>query len=114
MKSPFTNSPTISVTRLGDLLNFGQNFKGLWQQLICPNCPHCKGTKIIHFYSEIIFGQLLRTFGDIFLVTLPQPLGTNIYKPFSTLPLPQGTLRKVSNLSIRLVIVITLAFTDQL
>ena len=28
-----------------------------------------KGVKIYHFSSEIIFGQLLLTFGDIFLVT---------------------------------------------
>ena len=31
----------------------------------------CKGVKIYHFSSEIIFGQLLLTFGDFFLVTLP-------------------------------------------
>ena len=30
----------------------------------------CKGVKIYTFSSEIIFGQLLYTFGDIFLVTL--------------------------------------------
>ena len=30
----------------------------------------CKGVKIIHFSSEIIFGQLLWTFGDFLLVTL--------------------------------------------
>ena len=30
----------------------------------------CKGVKINHFSSEIIFGQLLLTFGDFFLVTL--------------------------------------------
>ena len=29
-----------------------------------------KGVKIYHFYSEIIFEQLLLTFGDFFLVTL--------------------------------------------
>ena len=29
-----------SVTRLGDLLDFGQLFKSLWQQLFCPNVPH--------------------------------------------------------------------------
>ena len=26
-----------SVTRLGDLLDFGATFLSLWQQLICPN-----------------------------------------------------------------------------
>ena len=30
----------------------------------------CKGVKIIHFSNEIIFGQLLQTFGDFYLVTL--------------------------------------------
>ena len=29
-----------SVTRLGDLLDFGQLFTVLWQQLVCPNLPH--------------------------------------------------------------------------
>ena len=31
----------------------------------------CKGIKIYHFSSEIIVGQLLQTFGDFYLVTLP-------------------------------------------
>ena len=30
----------------------------------------CKGVKIFNFSSEIIFGQLLKTFGDFLLVTL--------------------------------------------
>ena len=30
----------------------------------------CKVVKIYHFSSEIIFGHLLQTFGDFFLVTL--------------------------------------------
>ena len=30
----------------------------------------CRGVKIYHFSSEIIFGQLWQTFGDFFLVTL--------------------------------------------
>ena len=30
----------------------------------------CKHVKIYHFSSEIIFGQLLQTFGDFLLVTL--------------------------------------------
>ena len=30
----------------------------------------CKGVKINHFSNEIIFGQLLQTFGNFFLVTL--------------------------------------------
>ena len=44
-------------------------FHSLWQQLICPNCPYnlpnfYKGVKIYHFSIEIIFRQLLWTFGD--------------------------------------------------
>ena len=30
----------------------------------------CNGVKIIHFSSETIFGQLLYTFGNLYLVTL--------------------------------------------
>ena len=30
----------------------------------------CNGVKIMNFSSEIIFGQLLYTFGDFYLVTL--------------------------------------------
>ena len=30
----------------------------------------CKGVKIFHFSSELIFGQLLQTFGNFLLVTL--------------------------------------------
>ena len=33
----------------------------------------CKGVKIHHFSSVINFGQLLQTFGDFFLLTLPSP-----------------------------------------
>ena len=43
--------------------------------LILPKLPtllgnFCKVAKIYHFSSEIIFGQLLQTFGDFYLVTL--------------------------------------------
>ena len=50
----------------------------------------CKDVKIYHFCSEIIFGQLLKTFGNFFLVTLPvtqkygayyQNTHTNWYSP---------------------------------
>ena len=63
----------ISVTRLG--IGLWATFQSLWQQLICPNLPHsqaifCKNVKIYHFSSEIIFAQLLQTFGNFFLVTL--------------------------------------------
>ena len=36
----------------------------------------CMGVKSYHFCSEIIFGQLLQTFGNFFLVTLA--IGTNV------------------------------------
>ena len=63
-----------SVTRLGVFLHFGQLFKSL----ATINLPKsltflgnfCKGVKIYHFSSEIIFGQLLHRFGDFYLVTL--------------------------------------------
>ena len=63
-----------SVTRLGNLLDFGQLFKAFGNNYL-PKSPtflgnFCKGVKIYPFSSEIIFGKLLQTFGDIFLVTL--------------------------------------------
>ena len=62
------------MTRLGDLLHFGQPFKACGNKYL-PKSPtllgnFCKGVTIIHFSSEIIFGQLLLTFGDFYLVTL--------------------------------------------
>ena len=62
------------MTRCGDFLYFGQ----LLKPLVTINLPKfptflvnfCKGVKIFHFSSEIIFGQLLYTFGVFFLVTL--------------------------------------------
>ena len=44
----------ISMTRLGNLLHFGQPFKAFGKNK----------------FAQIIFGQLLLTFGDFFLVTL--------------------------------------------
>ena len=35
-------------------------------------CKFCKGVKNLSFSCEIIFGQLLLTFGDFFLVTLAE------------------------------------------
>ena len=63
-----------SMTRLGDLLDFGQLFKSL----AIINLPKsstllrnfCKVVKIYHFSIEIVFGPLIQTFGDFFLVTL--------------------------------------------
>ena len=54
----------LSVTRLGDLLVFGQLFKAFGNNKFAQ-ISHtflgnfCKGVKIYHFSSEIIFGQLL-------------------------------------------------------
>ena len=65
----------ISVTRLGDFLHFGQPFQAGGNNYL-PKSPtllgnFCKGVKLIHISSEIIFGQLLQTFGNFYLVTLP-------------------------------------------
>ena len=62
------------ITRFGDLLDFGQ----LLKPLATTNLPQshqflgnfCKVVKIIKFSSETIFGQLIWTFGDFYLVTL--------------------------------------------
>ena len=63
-----------SVTRLGDLLHFGQLFKARGNNNL-TQIAHilgnfCKGIEIFNFSCEIIFGQLLYTFGDYLLVTL--------------------------------------------
>ena len=63
-----------SVTRLGNFVHFGQLFKAfgnnLFVQISYILRHFCKGVKIYHFSSEIIFGQLLQTFGNFYLVTL--------------------------------------------
>ena len=51
------------------------NFSKFVARIILPKlptfiCNFCKGIKIFHFSIEIIFGQLLKTFGDFVLVTL--------------------------------------------
>ena len=52
-----------SVTRFGDLLDFEQLFKACgnnyFAQIPTFLGIFCKGVKIYHFSSEIIFGQLL-------------------------------------------------------
>ena len=60
-----------SVTRLGNLLHFLEPVA----TIILPKLPtfsgkFCKSVKIFHFSRDIIFGQLLLTFGDFLLVTL--------------------------------------------
>ena len=60
----FISMPEASVTRLVNLLHFGQLFKAGGNnyfaqiaQALLSN--FCKSVKIVHFSSEIIFGQLL-------------------------------------------------------
>ena len=67
-----------SVSRLGDLLHFGHLLKPV-VTIILPKLPtflgnFCRGVEIFHFSSEIIFGQLLLTFGYFYLVALAQKL----------------------------------------
>ena len=64
----------ISVTRLGNFCILGNHSKPV-ATIILPKLPtllgnFCKGVKIIHYSCEIIFGQLLCTFGNFYLVTL--------------------------------------------
>ena len=54
----------ISVTRLGDLLEFGQIFKSIWQQLICPNLPHSYAISV-KMSKSIIF--LVKSFWATFI-----------------------------------------------
>ena len=58
------------VGQIGQFLHFGQLFKASGHNYL-PQMPtllgnFCKGVKIIHFSFEIIFGQLLQTFGNFF------------------------------------------------
>ena len=69
------------MTRLGDLFDLGKFLKPL-TPINLPKSPtfldnFCKGVKIHHFSSEIIFGQLFKTFGNFFLVIL---LPLKVYK----------------------------------
>ena len=62
-----------SVTRLGDFFNFGQPFKAGGNNILHKSTTSlgnfCKGVKIIHFSCVIVFGQLLKKFGNFHLVT---------------------------------------------
>ena len=63
-----------SVARLGNLLKFGQLLKPL-ATINLPKSPtfygnFCKGVRIYHFSSEIIFRQLFIDIWQFFLVTL--------------------------------------------
>ena len=67
-----------SVSRLANLLDFGQLFKALGHNYFLKSPTFlgnfCKGVKIFNCPSEIIFGQLLETFRDFYLVTLNLPM----------------------------------------
>ena len=58
------------MTILGDLLDFGQLFKDFGKIYLLKSPTFfgifCKGVKTYHLSGEIIFGQLLYTFGDFF------------------------------------------------
>ena len=59
----YSGGGTSSVTRLGFVLHFGQLFKAngnnYFAQISHNLGIFCKVVKILHFASEIIFGQLL-------------------------------------------------------
>ena len=63
-----------SVSRLSDLLHFGQLFKACSNNYLAQIAHildnFCKGVKIFQFSSEIIFGQHFLTIGDFLRVTL--------------------------------------------
>ena len=69
---------TVSRQRCDQIVQFiilWITFQSPGQKLFCPNCQHilgnlCKGVEIFHFIREILFGQLIQTFGDFLLVTL--------------------------------------------
>ena len=58
------------MVRLGYLLDIGQLLKPFAAINLAKSSTFlgnfCKGVKIYNFSSEIIFGQLLKTFGDFF------------------------------------------------
>ena len=68
---------TVQCDLIGQFIALWATFQSLWQQLFYPNRPFlflgnfCKGVNIFHFSSEFIFGQLLETLCNFFLVTLP-------------------------------------------
>ena len=56
------------------------NFSKPWQQLICTNLLHSQAIFVkVSKFSEIIFGQLLQTFGNFLLVTLLQRLVSHTF-----------------------------------
>ena len=78
--------PENSVTRLGDLLDFGQLLKPLaainWPKSFTFLGNFCKDVKIFNFSNEIIFGQLLY-FIDIWRLFTDNTVRDRHYKPFT-------------------------------
>ena len=74
------------MTRLGDLLHFGQLFETCGQnhfaQIAHILGNFFKGVKIFHFYGEIIFGQLLWKFSHLLLVTGLDDASSFHFTPF--------------------------------
>ena len=65
-----------SVTRLGDLLDFGQLFKAFGKQLLCPNLPHSKAilvkvSKSLIFQVKSFLGNFNRHLAIFFWLHLP-------------------------------------------
>ena len=62
--------------QIGQFIALWATFQSLWEQLFCTKRPHFKANfvklTISFIFSEIIFWQLLQTFGDFLLVTLSQ------------------------------------------
>ena len=73
-KRSFVFKVSGSVTRVGNLLKFGQLFKACGNKNFAQSSTFlgnfCKVVKIFNFSIKIIFGQLSQTFGDFLLVTL--------------------------------------------
>ena len=69
-KNSNSNSIAISVTRLRDLLHFGQLFKA-YGNIFCPNCPHFKANfvKVLNsfiFLVKSFLGNFYRHFVTTF------------------------------------------------
>ena len=64
--------------QIGRFIRLWATFQRLCATINLPKSPtflsnFCNGVKIFNYSSEIIFGQLLQRFGDLFLVTLLPP-----------------------------------------
>ena len=80
VSSRYVGMQQVTVSRqrcdqIGQFIILWIIFQSPGQKLFCPNRQHilgnlCKGVEIFHFIREILFGQLLQTFGDFLLVTL--------------------------------------------